>query len=149
MEQVPVGTDRVLAEYLFRQLNQLEIRLNDLQSALRRELFIVQYKFSNSTVDADPGTGYVRINNAAKASATFAYISRYSNSNIDLYDVILGLRQRDIVTFSEAGNITDRAEYYVTATPTVATNYFKIPLLKKTSIGAEFVNNNVLNIGVY
>src|SRR5574343_362811 len=143
MEQVPVGTDRVLAEYLFRQLNQLEIRLNDLQSALRRELFITQYKFSNSTTDADPGTGYVRINNAAKASATFAYINRYSNNNIDLYNILLGLRQRDIITLSEAGNITDKVEYYVTAMPTISTNYFKIPLLVRSVIGAEFVNNNI------
>jgi hypothetical protein len=149
MEQVPVGTERTLAEYLFRQLNQLEVRLNDIQNTLRRELFIVQYKFSNSTVDADPGTGFVRIDNAAKASATIAYISQYNNDNIDLYDVILGLRLRDIITLSEAGNITDKAEYYVTGIPTVATNYFKIPLLLKSAIGAEFVNNNVLNIGVY
>ena len=82
MEQVPVGTERTLAEYLYRQLNQLEIRLNDLSNTVHKDLILQQFVFSTTITDTDPGTGKLQINNAAKANATFLYFNKYTLSNI-------------------------------------------------------------------
>jgi len=148
MEQVPFGTEQKLAEYLYRQLNQLEIRLNDLTAVVHKDLILQQFTFSTTTTDTDPGTGKLQIDNAAKASATYLYISRYSLANIDLYEALLSLRKRDIVTLSLSTNITDYAKYYVSSTAVDGTTYIKVPLSKITTAGAEFANGATLNIGV-
>lgn len=148
MEQVPVGTDRILAEYIFRQLNQLEIRLNDLANTVHKYFLINQYTFSTTTTDTDPGTNKLQVNNAAKANATYLYINKYSLSNVDLYDILLSLKTRDIVTLSLSTNITDYAKYYVSGVAIDSTTYIKVPILLITAAGAEFANGSTLNIGL-
>ena len=148
MEQVPIGTEQRLAEYLYRQLNQLEIRLNDLANTVHKDLLLQQFTFSTTITDTNPGTGKLQIDNAAKANATFLYINKYTLSNIDLYDTLLSLRIRDVVTLSLSTNITDYVKYYVSGTALDGTTYIKVPLTKITSTGAEFANGATSNIGV-
>ena len=148
MEQPPFSTDRALSEYLFRQLAQLEAKINDLQNSIRKNIIMDQWKFTTTTTDTDPGANYLGINAALKADATKLYINKHSNTNMDLYDILLNLKIRDIIALSLASNTTDYAYYYVSGIPIDGTTYIKIPLLKKSTGGAEFANNAVLNFGV-
>lgn len=148
MEQVPAGTDRVLAEYLFRQLNQLEIRLNNLSNAVHKNFSLFQYTFSTTTTDTDPGAGSLQINNAAKASATYLYISKYPLENIHLNIILDELKPRDKLILSLSTNVSDLAKYYVAGQPIVSGAYYKIPLLLEANSGAEFANGSTLNIGL-
>src|SRR5574343_255532 len=102
MEQVPIGTNEKLAEYLFRQLNQLEVRLNDVTNRVHKDLLMYQFTFSTATTDTDPGTGKLKINNAAKDSATYLYISKHPLENVHLNGIFDVLKIRDTIELSLA-----------------------------------------------
>lgn len=149
MEQAPIGTNEKLAEYLFRQLNQLEVRLNDVTNRVHKDLLMYQFTFSTATTDTDPGTGKLKINNAAKASATYLYISKHPLENVHLNGIFDVLKIRDTIELSLATNVTDYAKYYVAGPAVASGSYYKIPLILMHSAGAEFANNATLNVQVY
>jgi hypothetical protein len=148
MEQVPFGTEQRLSEYLYRQLNQLEIRLNDLANTVHKDKFLIQYTFSTTTTDTDPGTGALQINNAAKASATYLYISKFPLENIHMNGVFDYLKTRDTITLSLSTNVSDYAKFYVSGPAIASGAYYKIPLLNINYNGAEFANGSTLNVQV-
>jgi hypothetical protein len=91
----------------------------------------VQYTFSTSTVDADPGSGIIRSNNTTGSAVTFLYISNYdANGNLrptwyDTFDDSTSTVKGFIQLVSSAVAQT----YYVSGAVTVATGYYKIPVV--------------------
>jgi len=73
-----------------------------------------QFKYSTTTADADPGSGYIRFNNSTLGSATAAYVD---DAEINGTDVSAWLLSFDDVT----GNATNRGRIRVTKSNTLDT----------------------------
>jgi len=94
----------------------------------------LDFMFATATADADPGAGWMRLNNATWASATFLYVSKTDRLGAALGTVL----QRE---FASGANVRlfptlDRTiwlEAVASGAPTDATTYWKIPL---TSVAA-------------
>jgi hypothetical protein len=91
------------------------------------------YTFSNSTADADPGNGTLRLNNASAASATAAYIDNLDSSGATVSGV---LDMFDDSTNAIKGQLTLRSKasaaiayvYNVTGSVVDGTGYRKLTL---------------------
>ena len=73
-----------------------------------------QFKYSTTTADADPGSGYIRFNNATLASATAAYVD---DAEINGTDVSAWVQSFDDVT----GNATNRGRIRMSKSNTLDT----------------------------
>lgn len=102
------------------------------------------YKWSTSTTAADPGSGYVRANNATPSSATAVYASVYdTNGTLVRLDT---LSTGSTFWFYRNGDITQNIKYTVSATPTNNANlWFTIPVtFVSTGTGGFSPSNNNL-----
>ena len=94
-----------------------------------------KFTYSTTTTDADPGSGYVRFNNATLASATIAYIDdadAFANDVtawVQSFDDVSGnSTSRGRIRMYKATNIGVFAVYKINAAITDATGYTKVPL---------------------
>jgi hypothetical protein len=102
---------------------------------------ISQWNFDNSTVDADPGTGDLRLNNATLGSVTFIYISntdKFGNTQstfLNFIDDSTTATSRGIILIQDVNNPqTNWFMCNVTGVIVVSGAYFKIPV---ASLGAN------------
>jgi hypothetical protein len=87
------------------------------------------FTFSASTGDADPGDGIMRLNNAAPASATFAYLDDENSGAVDLTDWYAVFAAGGYLTIYDRTTPTTKfAIYSVDAAITDATGYVKVPI---------------------
>lgn len=111
-------------------------------------IFNDAWRFSTSTVDADPGSGRFRFNNATQSSATFIYISEESRNGVDFSNIIAGLTNGDRLYIQEGSDATRFHLFVVTGSPTDATTYYKIPVTVEDS-GADLTNNTECGVVFY
>ena len=111
-----------------------------------------KFTYSTTTTDADPGSGYVRFNNATLASATIAYIDdadAFANDVtawVQSFDDVSGnSTSRGRIRMYKANNIGIFAVYKINAAITDATGYTKVPLTYIAGAGA-FANDDEIFI---
>lgn len=99
------------------------------------------YRWSNSTTDADPGTGIFRFNNATIASVTYLYVDNTDkNSNsmtswLDSFDNSTNTSLKGILYIRGMDDPTDFAVFQVTGTIIDGTGYRKVPVTHLASGG--------------
>jgi hypothetical protein len=144
MEQVPLGTETVLAEYLHRQLSYLEQEVNILKrDAKRPKLYTDTFTMSTSVVDADPGTGFFRIDNANWTLATNLFFDNVSASSQDALAKLRTLHKSDEIFLQDMATPGNTATYRLSNNCTLATGYFKCVVALLASTGAKpGVNTN-------
>jgi hypothetical protein len=102
-----------------------------------------QWTFDDSTVDADPGTGDLRLNNATPGSATFIYVSNFDHFSasqvafLDSLDDSSNTVNRGTIRLQKIDNAGVFAEYMITSTLVVdGGGYRKIAVTPTVSSGA-------------
>lgn len=91
------------------------------------------FKWSTGTTDADPGSGYVRANNASPASATYLYVSKLSADGASLATRIAewGASTSTVkgtIRLFSVSNAGNEINYRITGAAVDATTYYKIPV---------------------
>jgi hypothetical protein len=112
------------------------------------EGFTGVWAFSNVVTDpvTDPGTGKVRINNAAAASATQIGISRLTDGGVDMTRRLQALRSADQVYIQDKDNSANFARYQLSGAPTDNTTWFLLPVTYVSGAGVAIANNAKLLI---
>jgi len=113
----------------------------------------VLYRFSTTTTDSDPGTGFFRFNNADTSQVTFMYINELdfaTNADqsglIQFWDDSSNPSSRSVLNFfGTAGAF--RGSVNVTGSVTSSAGYFKVPVTFVT--GSLPVNNTSYLIEFY
>ena len=107
-----------------------------------------QFKYSTTTTDSDPGTGYIRLNNATISSATIAYIDDAEINATDVSawvqsfdDVVANPTNRGRIRISKANTLDTWMVFKVSGAVTDASGYTKIPLTHVDSSGT-FANDD-------
>lgn len=107
------------------------------------------YKFSTSTVAADPGSGYLRLNAGTWAATTNAYVDQITNGGTDVTAWIAMLRTGDTIAIQDRNDSSKRGRYTVSAPPTDNTGWFTIPLTYVDGSGAVPANNQVIAVTLF
>ena len=106
------------------------------------------FTYSTTTTDADPGSGFIRLNNTTIASATVAYIddNEYHGSDVSAWvqsfdDVSGNDTNRGRIRISKANALDTWMVFKVTGAVTDASGYTKVTLVYIDSAGT-FANND-------
>ena len=109
-----------------------------------------QFTYSTTTTDADPGSGFIRFNNATIASATIAYIDDAEANGTDVSawvqsfdDVVANPTNRGRIRVSKANTLDTWHVFKVNAAVTDASGYTKIPLTYIDGAGTIANNDKV------
>ena len=111
--------------------------------------------YSTTTTDSDPGSGYIRFDNATLASATNAYIDDAEANGTDIsawvqsFDDVTGnATNRGRIRMTKSNSLTIWAVYKINAAVTNATGYTKVPLTYIDGAGA-FANDDKVFISYF
>jgi hypothetical protein len=103
--------------------------------------------FSSTTTDADPGSGFYRLNNATPSAATVIYLSKTTSSPGTVLDQYLrGLLVGDRIVFQDTLN-SIYVTYQINGAITNSTNYVKIPVTYEASSGTP-TNGNAFSVNL-
>jgi hypothetical protein len=94
------------------------------------------YSFDSSTTMADPGSGDLRINNAAWASVTQMALSDLTSGGTDITQVLNTLAVGDNLYIQDQENAANYARYSVTSALTDNTSWHQVPLTFVSAAGA-------------
>jgi len=89
----------------------------------------LDFMFATATADADPGAGYIRLNNSAWGSSTYLYISKTDRNNSPIGPLIGSLMANG--SHLRLFPTLDRTMYLeadISGPPVDATTYWKVPL---------------------
>ena len=107
-----------------------------------------QFTYSTTTTDADPGSGFIRFNNANLASASIAYASDNEINGTDVSawvlsfdDVSSSASNRGRIRMSKSNTLDTWAVYKISGASTDASGYVKLALTYIDSAGT-FANND-------
>lgn len=102
-----------------------------------------RWEFNDSLVDADPGAGKWRLNNATQNSATFIYINYDCFDGAAMDKVLASLGETDVLYIQQEDNPTRNKSFRLTGPAVDASTYVKIPIAIATgSQGADFVGGS-------
>lgn len=108
----------------------------------------IEYVFSTTTTDADPGNGLFRYNNATLASVTFIYLDNLDNLGntqttwYDLWDDSTDAVKGFLTIQGTSGSTVN--QFRVTGTVTVASGYYKIPVAYVSGIALPGNSSNCI-----
>jgi len=107
--------------------------------------------FSNSTSDADPGTGKVAFNNGTLSSVTVLFIDDADDNGVDIsgfiqsFDDINNAVARGTLLITKEGTASTFAFFKVTGAVTDASGYTKVPVTHVASNGT-FSNSDGITV---
>jgi len=93
----------------------------------------------NTATSGDPGSGKCLLDNATQHSATYAHLSKTSDSGADFGAQLLALLSGDRFYVQQNDDVTRYHVFRVTGTPSDQTTYVKIPIIYE-SYGADLAN---------
>lgn len=94
------------------------------------------YTFDNATADADPGTGFLRLNNATLASVTSIFVDLQDTDSTTVTNWLDAMAAAGRVRVYRRDAPENFAEYRVSAAPTVVAGYRKIVVTYIDSSGS-------------
>ena len=107
--------------------------------------------FSNSTSDADPGSGKVAFNNGTLSSVSILYVDDADDAGSDIssfvqsWDDVSNAVARGIIQITKEGTPTTYANFKVTGAVTDASGYTKVPVTHIVSSGT-FSNTDGIEV---
>lgn len=99
------------------------------------------YRYDDTTADADPGQGYVRLDDTDFTAATEMYISELTRSTSDIEDVLTGLSDAYNVIVTD--EISKQQATFAITSVTDATDYVKIGLSGHAGLASLTDDNNI------
>lgn len=145
-ETAPEDVDVLLIEDSSATFAKKKLALGDLPSGSAAKGRT--WTFSTTITDADPGNGFMRLNNATQASATQAFIDNLAFSGVNLSSVLLALRAGDRIYFQESATPSRYHLYRVTDRPVDGTGYVKLPIAS-VSGGSALRNNKKVTAVIF
>ena len=106
---------------------------------------VAQWKFDTPTANADPGAGYFRLSNAAKASATSIYLSTTDNDAVDRQLLVDILSEGAKVFLRSVAEPTKWARYGITLVTDNA-GWFRLTTRYEQGNGGEFIDEDVVEL---
>lgn len=88
----------------------------------------IDWTFSGTTTDSDPGANYFRLNNATQSAASQMYVYNSNTLGIAFSTLLYKLGSNDVVLVQQKSNPANYHLFSVTGDAIVATNYHKIPI---------------------
>jgi hypothetical protein len=102
-----------------------------------------EYKFSTSTTDSDPNQGKFRLNASTRATATFIYINKATDNNVDISLFLVKIDTNDLIYLQDYNTSSSHVRYKATGASVQSGNYFKIPIVvDQAAVGAELSNDS-------
>src|SRR5688572_19646168 len=101
---------------------------------------MLRYLFATATGDADPGAGYLRLNNADMSAATFIYVSNTDRFGEDAAATLLSIDDSDsgikaVLALIDRDDPQERIIVHVTGAITGGVGYKKIPITVVGELG--------------
>lgn len=87
--------------------------------------FALEWRFSTSTTEADPGSGKLRYNNAIPASVTEIYIDDLTNAGVDASNILSALRAGDKF-YVQQNDVATAAQLFTIVSVTDNTGWFTL-----------------------
>ena len=106
------------------------------------------WAFATSIVQADPGTGAFRLNNAAQASATAMFVSDLADSGVDVGSNLDQLEIGDRIYMQDRGDKSKFHLFSVTGAPIDNTSWHEIPIAS-VDAGTAFAENDLVTHGFH
>lgn len=106
------------------------------------------YKFSNSTVDSDPGSNFLRYDNNTYALVTQIFVSKNQLGGLDIESQLLGVSINSIISITQRSSSSLAQTWTVTGLPVDATTYVKIPVTLLETTAFTLNNNQELNFRI-
>jgi len=106
------------------------------------------WNFSTTTTMADPGSGKLRVDNAAAAAVANIALSKTTAPGTDAANVLRGLPAGTVVYIQERDNAANWVRYKLTAMAIDNTTWFQLPvtIYDATSTGGALTNNAPLTV---
>ena len=107
--------------------------------------------FSNSTSDADPGSGKLAFNNATVSSVSILFIDDADDNSVDIsgfvqsFDDVVNSTARGIILITKEGTPSTFALFKVSGAVTDASGYTKVPVTHVVSNGT-FSNSDGITV---
>jgi hypothetical protein len=99
------------------------------------------WRFSTSTVAADPGSGNFRFDNAVPASVTAIYLDSVNQNGLNLDNLIPNISAGDEILIQQGDDPSKSVLFNVTSVPVDNTGWWTIAVTAHTDTGGLFGNN--------
>ena len=155
MEQVPQGTEKKLSEFLYRNLNRIQVALNSLNDRVKvleidvarllqaQYTLIVPFEYifkTNVTIVAPP-TGCVSFNNASGSLATKICISQSTTNGLDISRILQDYKTGNKILYQNEADKTQLIFFQLTGNVVMHTTVWcELPVVYIQ--GIESFNNN-------
>ena len=155
MEQVPQGTEKKLSEFLYRNLNRIQVALNSLNDRIKvleidvarllqsQYTLIVpfEYTFKTNVTIVAPPTGCVSFNNVSGQLATRICMSLSTNNNLDISSILQDYKTGDKIFYQNEADKTQFIFFQLTGNVVMHTTVWcELPVVYIQ--GIESFNNN-------
>ena len=155
MEQVPQGTEKKLSEFLYRNLNRIQVALNSLNDRIKvleidvarllqsQYTLIVpfEYTFKTNVTIVAPPTGCVSFNNASGSLATKICISQSTTNGLDISRILQDYKTGNKILYQNEADKTQLIFFQLTSNVIMHTTVWaemNVVYLQ----GVEAFNNN-------
>ena len=155
MEQVPQGTEKKLSEFLYRNLNRIQVALNSLNDRIKvleidvarllqsQYTLIVpfEYTFKTNVTIVAPPTGCVSFNNASGPLVTRICMSLSTNNNLDISRILQDYTTGNKILYQNEADKTQLIFFQLTGNVVMHTTVWcELPVVYIQ--GIESFNNN-------
>lgn len=103
---------------------------------------IFGWKFKTATAEADPGSGFFRMNNSTPASVTSLFVSSVTDGGLNLDNFLADLRVGEEIVVQQGDDPSKVIAFEITST-TDNTGWWSIGVTVLDAIGTLFGNNRV------
>jgi len=155
MEQVPQGTEKKLSEFLYRNLNRIQVALNSLNDRIKvleidvarllqsQYTLIVpfEYTFKTNVTIVAPPTGCVSFNNASGSLVTKICISQSTTNGLDISRILQDYTTGNKILYQNEADKTQLIFFQLTGNVVMHTTVWcELPVVYIQ--GIESFNNN-------
>ena len=155
MEQVPQGTEKKLSEFLYRNLNRIQVALNSLNDRIKvleidvarllqsQYTLIVpfEYTFKTNVTIVAPPTGCVSFNNASGSLVTKICISQSTTNGLDISRILQDYKTGNKILYQNEADKTQLIFFQLTGNVVMHTTVWcELPVVYIQ--GIESFNNN-------
>ncbi len=117
------------------------------ESAVNNNLAIaLQYRFSSSIVEADPGSGRLRLNSTEQENSTLMFLSDITDAGVDIGNLLGLLKAGHFIYVQEKSNGDAAILFEITGTPIDNTTFFTIPIGNGVPGTDTLTNNQQLSV---
>lgn len=145
-EALIVNPNPEINKWTAENANEVKDAHNDLESkfsagAVSSGFANGVYDFSTTITEADPGAGFLRLNNASFASVTKVFLDDLTRDGIDIGSILSRMTIGDSIRIQLSSDVDNYASYILTQLPTDNTGWWTLEVSYLVSSGSLFANN--------